>query len=76
MTDWFAVVDTARSLGAGLDLEMPGPGRALRATAVEAVNGGLVDESSLLGERGRPNRVRDASRGPWDSGDRASGDRK
>jgi beta-glucosidase len=29
MTDWFAMVDTVTSLGAGLDLEMPGPGRAL-----------------------------------------------
>ena len=28
MTDWFAVVETAVSLGAGLDLEMPGPRRA------------------------------------------------
>jgi len=49
MTDWFAVVDTALSLGAGLDLEMPGPGRALGATVVEAVNGGLVDEADLDG---------------------------
>src|SRR5208282_2455108 len=49
MTDWFAVVDTAVSLGAGLDLEMPGPGRALGATVVEAVNGGLVDEADLDG---------------------------
>ena len=29
MTDWFAVAETTLSLGAGLDLEMPGPGRAL-----------------------------------------------
>ena len=32
MTDWFAVTDTTVSLGAGLDLEMPGPARGLGAT--------------------------------------------
>ena len=32
MTDWFAVTDTKMSLGAGLDLEMPGPARSLGAT--------------------------------------------
>ena len=30
MTDWFAVADTDASPRAGLDLEMPGPGTALR----------------------------------------------
>ncbi|HEY8057987.1 MAG TPA: glycoside hydrolase family 3 N-terminal domain-containing protein, partial [Acidimicrobiales bacterium] len=29
MTDWFAMVDTSSALAAGLDLEMPGPGRSL-----------------------------------------------
>ena len=29
MTDWFAVADTVQSLGAGLDLEMPGPGAVI-----------------------------------------------
>ena len=40
MTDWFAVAETATSLGAGLDLEMPGPGRALGPNVVAAVRGG------------------------------------
>ena len=47
MTDWFAVTDTLVSLGAGLDLEMPGPARGLGATVVDAVNRGDVDESDL-----------------------------
>jgi beta-glucosidase len=47
MTDWFGVVDPSISLGAGLDLEMPGPGRALGAErgvwrpAAEGVHGHL-----------------------------------
>jgi len=47
MTDWFAVADTDVSLAAGLDLEMPGPGRALGATVVTAVNDGRVKEDEL-----------------------------
>ena len=47
MTDWFAVADTGVSLAAGLDLEMPGPGRALGSGLVAAVEGGLVKESDL-----------------------------
>ena len=47
MTDWFAVADTSLSLGAGLDLEMPGPGRALGSTVVTAVNDGRVKEDDL-----------------------------
>jgi beta-glucosidase len=47
MTDWFAVVDTRTSLGAGLDLEMPGPGRSLGATTLRAVQDGTVDEADL-----------------------------
>ena len=47
VTDWFAVADTAVSLTAGLDLEMPGPGRALGSTLVSAVSDGLVKESEL-----------------------------
>ena len=47
MTDWFAVADTNLSLRAGLDLEMPGPGRALGSTVVTAVNDGRVEEDDL-----------------------------
>ena len=47
MTDWFAVTDTKVSLGAGLDLEMPGPARGLGATVVDAVGKGDVDEADL-----------------------------
>ena len=47
MTDWFAVTDTLVSLGAGLDLEMPGPARGLGATVVDAVKKGDVDEADL-----------------------------
>ncbi len=49
MTDWFAVVDTVVSTGAGLDLEMPGPGRALGSAVAEAVTSGLVQEADLNG---------------------------
>ena len=47
MTDWFGVAATATSLTAGLDLEMPGPGRALGATLVGAVETGTVAEADL-----------------------------
>ena len=47
MTDWFGVAETATSLGAGLDLEMPGPGRALGPGVVAAVRDGEVAESDL-----------------------------
>ena len=47
MTDWFAVAETTVSLGAGLDLEMPGPGRALGPAVAAAVEDGTVDESDL-----------------------------
>jgi beta-glucosidase len=47
MTDWHAVVSAAESLGAGLDLEMPGPGRGLGAHVVANVEAGLVDEADL-----------------------------
>jgi beta-glucosidase len=44
LTDWFAVVDTATSLEVGLDLEMPGPGRAFGEPLRRAVEEGVVDE--------------------------------
>ena len=47
MTDWYAAADTNTSLAAGLDLEMPGPGRALGATLVKAVEAGDVPEGDL-----------------------------
>jgi beta-glucosidase len=53
MTDWFAVTDTKVSLGAGLDLEMPGPARGLGATVVAAVKNGDVDEADLDAAVGR-----------------------
>ncbi|HEY8060346.1 MAG TPA: glycoside hydrolase family 3 C-terminal domain-containing protein, partial [Acidimicrobiales bacterium] len=47
MTDWFAMVDTSSALAAGLDLEMPGPGRSLGPKVVEAVKAGEVHEADL-----------------------------
>ena len=47
MTDWHAVVNATRSLGAGLDLEMPGPGRALGLNVASLVQSGQVDEADL-----------------------------
>ncbi len=47
MTDWFAVVDSVTSLGAGLDLEMPGPGRALGSGVAALVRDGAVPEADL-----------------------------
>ncbi|HET7654947.1 MAG TPA: glycoside hydrolase family 3 C-terminal domain-containing protein [Acidimicrobiales bacterium] len=47
MTDWFGVVDTVVSARAGLDLEMPGPGRAFGPALLAAVKAGDVDESSV-----------------------------
>ena len=53
MTDWFAVADTATSLGAGLDLEMPAPGKALGPKVVDAVRAGTVAEADLDAAVGR-----------------------
>ncbi len=47
MTDWFAAVHPELSLAAGLDLEMPGPGRQLGATVATAVRDGRVDEGDV-----------------------------
>jgi beta-glucosidase len=47
MTDWFGVAETTTSLGAGLDLEMPGPGRALGAAVAKGIVDGTVDEADL-----------------------------
>ena len=47
MTDWHAVVNAATSLGSGLDLEMPGPGRALGANVLASIESGLMDKADL-----------------------------
>ncbi len=53
MTDWFAVAETTTSLGAGLDLEMPGPARALGSAVLAAIEEGTLDESDLDSAVGR-----------------------
>ena len=47
MTDWFGVADTVDSITAGLDLEMPGPGRAYGPALAAAVTKGDVDETDV-----------------------------
>lgn len=47
MTDWFGVVSSEASLAAGLDLEMPGPGRALGAGVAELVRNGGIRAADL-----------------------------
>jgi beta-glucosidase len=49
MTDWYGVANRAESLRSGLDLEMPGPGRALGGTVVSSIEAGVVDKSDLDG---------------------------
>jgi beta-glucosidase len=44
VTDWFGVAGTAASAAAGVDLEMPGPGRAFGPHLAAAVRAGEVDE--------------------------------
>jgi beta-glucosidase len=45
VTDWFAFAETAKAITAGLDLEMPGPGRAYGPALADLVREGGVDES-------------------------------
>src|SRR4051812_1168328 len=40
VSDWFAFVDTTKAIAAGLDLEMPGPGRAYGPSLAAAVRAG------------------------------------
>lgn len=47
MTDWYAVGSTVGSASAGLDVEMPGPGRIFGPALAEAVESGELDESLL-----------------------------
>ncbi len=44
VTDWYAFADTEHAIAAGLDLEMPGPGRSYGPRLAEAVRTGTVDE--------------------------------
>lgn len=47
LTDWFSAGSTLGSANAGLDLQMPGPGRFFGARLGDAVRSGEVDESVL-----------------------------
>ena len=47
VTDWYGVTGTAASADAGVDLEMPGPGRAFGPALAEAVRAGEVDEKAV-----------------------------
>jgi beta-glucosidase len=47
MTDWFGLADTRASSAAGLDLEMPGPGRAFGPALLDAVRSGAVPERDV-----------------------------
>ncbi|WP_393053138.1 beta-glucosidase [Streptomyces sp. LN549] len=47
VSDWGAVLDRARSLAAGLDLEMPSSSGLGPARLVDAVNSGELDEKTL-----------------------------
>ncbi len=49
VTDWYGFADTAKAITAGLDLEMPGPGRAYGPRLAEAVRNGDVDEALVDG---------------------------
>jgi beta-glucosidase len=49
LTDWYAVASTVDSSDAGVDLEMPGPGRAYGPALAEAVRDGSVAEDVLDG---------------------------
>ncbi len=44
VSDWFAAAHTSEAIAAGLDLEMPGPGRAYGPALAAAVRAGDVDE--------------------------------
>lgn len=50
VTDWFAVASTVDSSAAGVDVEMPGPGRAFGPQLAEAVRRGDVSADVLDGQ--------------------------
>jgi beta-glucosidase len=45
ISDWFAAAQTDLAIAAGLDLEMPGPGRAYGPALADAVREGRVEEA-------------------------------
>jgi beta-glucosidase len=47
VTDWYAAGSTAASVSAGVDLEMPGPGRFFGPRLAAAVRAGEVDEAAV-----------------------------
>jgi beta-glucosidase len=53
ITDWFAVASTDESSAAGVDIEMPGPGRAYGPALARAVRDGRVPETRLDAQVGR-----------------------
>ena len=53
ITDWFAGAHTVAAARAGLDLEMPGPGRAYGPALAAAVRAGELPESILDAAAGR-----------------------
>ena len=57
LTDWYGVASTVGSHEAGVDLEMPGPGRAYGAALAEAVRAGTVSAEGLDAQVGRLLRV-------------------
>ncbi len=59
ISDWFGFADTSSAIAAGLDLEMPGPGRAYGPALADAVRAGHVDEADVDAAAGRLLRVFD-----------------
>ena len=53
LTDWYGVASTVGSNAAGVDLEMPGPGRAYGAALADAVRDGSVAAEDLDDQVGR-----------------------
>ena len=53
VSDWFGFVDTAEAIAAGLDLEMPGPGRGYGRALADAVRRGAVDARQVEAAVGR-----------------------
>ncbi len=47
VTDWFGALDTEQSSRAGVDVEMPGPGRAYGPALAQAVRDGIISETDV-----------------------------